>query len=434
MKLFIFLAIITLLCRADLLDKVIQLLDAQKETNVGYRITNPNIHRRRRTYKPDSWFDGGGKIAPDKLDAMYYKDLTEELDADIKEDMNKVLAHFTHVSTTSLTSKPYGGPTAAQQCELACSLIGDGTQCVGYMFGEVESPGVIHHTTWGNSCNMLGSFSNAEMKAAYRQNLVNGFWEGWGSVYKGSSDKVEEELSLNVDEESVAFANVRNMRFYLKQYHKDFAMPTDVVGCYDGKVLVKFSNGGTACEDPVDWNTAPCNKLKHSEVGRDKWGISKYGYGCRGAVSSGPDPGKNFGNWNDKSGKTSSSVCKNGSWYNRCCSYDSEYEVCYPKVTDCKIWPKRIQPNILANTEWFMGPCMYAIETNGHMSPDYCAGGNTQYHEGKYMWFKQCCRVFKHILNKDSATCNTRDIDLKNRTPKWQLVFPRKKGQTYYYN
>jgi hypothetical protein len=417
---------------------VIQILDeAQVETEISSgqgRLNNPEYHRRRRTYKPKNWFDGGDAQAPDNLDRIYYKDLNVK-----DEDMNTLFAQYTHMANNNLVDLHYGGRTAEETCELSCSLLT--TKCIAYAFGEIKLMGPIIHTTkWGIACNLIGPFTDKDFSEAYRQNLAHGFWDGF-TLEKGS-EMVEEELSLIVEHKNVALGEVRNMKLYLKKFH-DLVMPSTVIDCFDGKELVKFSNGGTACEDKVNWDEAPCNKLRPSIAGADK-----YGYGCRGALFKAPDPGSNLGNWNDNSGITSSSACTKGSWYTRCCSYDREYDVCYPRVTDCKIWPKQIyhtpessfqhrgklSPMLLARSDWNAGPCMYAVEKSGKMSIDICKGGNTEHNEGKYMWFKKCCKTNYHILNKDNPRCNTIEMTEKEKTPEWQLVFPRKKGQTYYYN
>jgi len=431
MKLFIFLIFI-LLCRADLLDEVIQLLDeAQLEIEISSgqeRLNNPEHHRRRRTYKPKSWYEGGDNDvqAPDSLDRISYRDLNVQ-----NKDMNALLAKYTHMANYDLENVNYGGRTAAQKCELACSLLT--TKCVGYAFGQKKLKGSITHTIkWANACSLLGKFTDKDMSGAQP-----GFWDGF-TLKKGSE---EEELSLYVEEESVALGEVRNMKIYLKEFG-ELVLPSTVTDCFDGKELVKFSNGGTACENKVNWDKAPCNKLRPSIAGADK-----YGYGCRGALFKAADPGSNFGKWNDESGITSSSVCTKGTWYKRCCTYDKEYDVCYPKVTDCKIWPKQIydtpessflhrgklSPMVLANREWYAGPCAYAINKDGIMSPDICKGGNTEHNEGKYMWFKKCCNV-DYQFNLFNGRCNTIERSLKHKTPAWQRAFPRKKGETYYYN
>jgi len=347
---------------------------------------------------------GVGAIGPDPLDYISY----ENVGAGncVHND-----ASITHAGGTDESFGFFAWLTYDRLCELACSYK---DECTGFMLGEVEVPHTYMRTKWVAVCKVYGDWE--EIGSVYTPSGRH--WDGF-SLFKAGSGAV---TSGNGE----TSATRRNYTCYKKKVSTP-PMPSMVSSCPSNKELVQYSNGGSACESPPDWNTAPCHKLKPSLNG------DKNGYGCRGAAY------KN----GDKGGTTSSGYCKNNAWYNRCCTYDSDYDICYPKVFDCHIWPKRIYSNKVANFGWFHGPCAYAINSNGVFDSNRCQGGDSSAspsNEGEYMWFRQCCRqTFSWIENNSRKECLPKKIvvdnnDGHNQIPYNRQVYPRKKGETYYWN
>jgi len=471
MKLFLFLFLL-LACQANVLEDALKSLEEIENPlshYFGYNSgsSKPDTTPRRRRRRRRRVYLSPTVISPDPLDTTDYVNMGSGLcasaDGKIITSVGKGLATKGHLIDQDLS------------CKIACSMI---EECIGYgngdqnfrdpahynnlqtgakcrLYGKLssipgfeeedagnvkESPSDIkgstditdkEHKTMGYTCfkkiakattvglamgslNLGGNGCEEYFTATECEDLANDSKSAWSGVH--SMSNFPKGCYWKTDTDDIYFNTHATGRGQSKSrpvckqttYKGGAKEPSTVSSCGSSQTKIYTSNGGSLCKDErqIDWDKEPCTTLRPSGNG--------HGYGCRGAVWSGAT--------------TSEKYCKSA-WYNRCCTYNEDFDVCHPKV-DCRVWPKRVQPKLGENFE--QGPCRYAVYSNGDENNDMCDGGS-----GQYMWFNKCCTKYGTIgLQKQCraperrscgyAGCVTRNAD--------RYLFPRTEGKTYYWN
>jgi len=275
-------------------------------------------------------------------------------------------------------------------CALLCANY---KACTGIAVGRVRSRSgwgdTVEGTSWSYTCYAYGDFKHTPRGLTLKAGSIAQPAQGGGSG-EGQDAKCK-----------------RIIRHPIRAPIK--------ASCSSGQEVKRMANGDESCvtKGSIDWNTASCNILRGSPNGR------RFKYGCQGAVWS--------------SGNPSEEYCRDKAWFNRCCEWnmfgiqDNQEDVCIQKI-DCQVWPTRsfwnnVEPKLAPE----MGPCSWAVASDGIMSRNYCEGRKD---DGVWSfvhpWFGVCCRGGSHdgIMtfygNKRIEYC------MNNK------VWPRKEGVTYY--